>query len=187
MAPAQTPTARATATKRAIRTTTSARTARRGRTCITKWHIGVGGHRSGVEVAAENVERDLYMRIKRWYHDLLRANGQDVSEDDSEASSGDIDGEEDASTKADRRQRREAKRDETTRRIKRLKADGGVPKEYDNVDVVTEWMDRQGHILSVSIHLAPRMDIELIEQELKWMEDLQEQSRRLEFEGNRDE
>lgn len=112
--------------------------------------------RSGARVArlqsrfnVDDTERSLYLRIKNWYHDLLRASNQDIS-DDSEASSNDTDDDEDAAAKYERRQQRDAKRDETKRRVKRLKGQGKIPKEYGNVDVVTDFMDSQGHILNVS-------------------------------------
>jgi serine/threonine-protein kinase RIO1 len=62
---------------------------------------------------------------------------------DSEASSSEIDSEEDAKDREDRRVSRGTRRENTRRTIKEMRRRGTIPR-YNDVDAITQWMDDQG-------------------------------------------
>lgn len=90
-------------------------------------------------------EDNLYHRICGYYRDLLRAKHKPVPSDSEASTSSGPDSESDPEEQQVRRQDRERRRARTQQRVRKLRQRGPLPKEYRDVDRVTEWMDTVGY------------------------------------------
>jgi hypothetical protein len=80
------------------------------------------------------------------------------------------------------------RREQTKHRVKGLKSKR-LPKDCYNVNEVTDWMDREDYFLVVSFSSLFRNGVNNADvgQEYRYLDGLQEQSRRLELDRNKDE
>ncbi|RSH80007.1 uncharacterized protein EHS24_009678 [Apiotrichum porosum] len=115
-------------------------------------------------------EDNLYHRICGYYRDLLRAKHKPVPSDSEASTSSGPDSESDPEEQQVRRQDRERRRARTQQRVRKLRQRGPLPKEYRDVDRVTEWMDTVGYQ----------------NKDYRWFQDLEEQCRLLEADNSRD-
>ncbi|KAL7418762.1 hypothetical protein Q5752_006445 [Cryptotrichosporon argae] len=114
-------------------------------------------------------EDELFYRVRNYYRDLLRAKGKLDPESDSELDSADDWDDNTALGRAERLRAHATQRRKTAGRIDALKRRKLPPKVKD-VDVVTEWMDSMGYQI----------------QEYRWFEEIEVNSRKLEFDHMKD-
>lgn len=91
---------------------------------------------------ADETEDELFLRVRGYYKDLLRAKDIPLPSD-SEATSSSDDSEEDEVERQVRREKRRARAVMTAKRVRSLKNRRDLPRHKD-VNNVTEWMDRMG-------------------------------------------
>ncbi|BEI85982.1 hypothetical protein CcaverHIS002_0602690 [Cutaneotrichosporon cavernicola] len=113
-----------------------------GATCLTRtnlWH------------ELHHWEHRLYTDVRQYYHDLLRAKDDAVETDSDSLLSAASDAT--AGAKADLKRRRAI----SQRRVADLKT-RRLPRDAEDIDEVTEWMDRQGYQKDAMRYLTRLVD-----------------------------
>lgn len=118
------------------------------RRCITPCPTGVSSFGLfGTLRRADDVEDELFMRVRGYYKDLLRAKDQPIPSDSEESSSSD-DSAESEDERELRREKRRGRRAATVKRVAALKKQS-LPS-LKNSDAITDWMDKKGWQANVS-------------------------------------